>query len=161
MPAIPARLLLEQKITQLEKQGIWQRETPEIIASVLETGAVQFRDQSLYLGQISAIVTDPDGILNPLAGEKAIRTAVGTLLPSLAALPGSCHHCLVAFAPSGRPLVGAIADKVGLQVFSGFTSTLVSAPPLARRFARHLLGENDEIITNLQKLREKLTDGCN
>jgi hypothetical protein len=57
--------------------------------------------------------------------------------------------------------VGAIADKVGLQVFSGFTSTLVSAPPLARRFARHLLGENDEIITNLQKLREKLTDGCN
>jgi len=137
MPAIPARLVLEQKITQLEKQ---------IIASVLETGAVQFRDQSLYLGQISAIITDPGGSLNPLTGEKAIRAAVGTLLPSLASLPGSCHHCLVAFAPSGRPLVGAIADKVGLQVFSGFTSTLVSAPPLARRFARHLLGENDEII---------------
>ncbi|QGZ88664.1 NAD(P)/FAD-dependent oxidoreductase [Microcystis aeruginosa] len=160
MPAIAARLLLEQKITQLEKQGIWQRETPEIIASVLETGAVQFQDQSLYLGQISTIITDPGAILNPLAGEKAIRAAVGTLLPSLASLPGNCHHCLVAFAPSGRPLVGAIADKVGLQVFSGFTSTLVSAPPLARRFARHLLGENDEIITNLQKSREKLTDDC-
>ncbi len=26
-----------EKITQLEKQGLWQRETPEIIASVLET----------------------------------------------------------------------------------------------------------------------------
>jgi hypothetical protein len=47
--------------------------------------------------------------------------------------------------------VGAIADKVGLQVFSGFTSTLVSAPPLARRFARHLLGENDEIITKVKR----------
>jgi hypothetical protein len=47
--------------------------------------------------------------------------------------------------------VGAIADKVGLQVFSGFTSTFVSAPPLARRFARHLLGENDEIITKVKR----------
>jgi glycine/D-amino acid oxidase-like deaminating enzyme len=144
-------LLLEQKITQLENQGIWQTETPEIIASVLETGAVQFQDQSLYLGQISAIITDPQTILNPLEGEKAIRSAVGKLLPSLGSLSGSCHHCLVAFAPSGRPLVGAIAGKVGLQVFSGFTSTLVSAPPLARRFARHLLVENDEIITTLTK----------
>jgi glycine/D-amino acid oxidase-like deaminating enzyme len=151
MPAIPARLLLEQRITELENQGIWQTETPEIIASVLETGAVQFRDRSLYLGQISAIITDPHTILNPVQGEAEIRAAVGTLLPPLRSLSGTCHHCLVAFAPSGRPLIGAIAGKVGLQVFSGFTSTLVSAPPLARRFARYLMGENDEIITAIKR----------
>jgi hypothetical protein len=81
MPAIPARLLLEQKITQLEKQGIWQRETPEIIASVLETGAVQFRDQSLYLGQISAIITDPEAILNPLRGKKQCAPPWGHYCP--------------------------------------------------------------------------------
>jgi glycine/D-amino acid oxidase-like deaminating enzyme len=149
MPAIPARLLLEQKITELENRGIWQTETPEIIASILEAGAVQFQDRSLYLGQISAIVTDPQRILNPLEGEREIRAAVGTILPPLGSLSGTCHHCLVAFAPAQRPLVGAIEGKIGLQVFSGFTSTLVSAPPLARRFARHLLGERDEIITNL------------
>lgn len=151
MSAIPARLLLEQKITQLENQGIWQTENPEIIARVLEAGAVQFQDGSLYLGQISAIITDPQTILNPVSGETEIRAGVGALLPALASLSGSCHHCLVAFAPSGRPLVGAIEGKLGLQVFSGFTSTLVSAPPLARRFARHLLGENDQIITELTK----------
>jgi glycine/D-amino acid oxidase-like deaminating enzyme len=151
MPAIPARLLLEQKITQRENQDIWQTETPEIIARVLEAGAVQFQDRSLYLGQISAIITDPQTILNPVSGETEIRAGVGALLPALGSLSGSCHHCLVAFAPSGLPLVGAIEGKLGLQVFSGFTSTLVSAPPLARRFARHLLGENDRIITELTK----------
>jgi glycine/D-amino acid oxidase-like deaminating enzyme len=149
MPAIPARLLLEQKITQLENEGIWQTESSEIIARILEAGAVQFQDQSLYLGQISAIITDPKTILDPSQGESEIRAALGTYLPPLRSLSGTCHHCLVAFAPSQRPRVGAITSKIGLQVFSGFTSTLVSAPPLARRFARHLMGENDETIIAL------------
>jgi hypothetical protein len=36
-----------------------------------------------------------------------MRTAVGTLLPSLASLPGSCHHCLVAFAPWEQAISGS------------------------------------------------------
>jgi glycine/D-amino acid oxidase-like deaminating enzyme len=149
MPAIPGRLSLEQQMSRLEGEQIWEETNAEVVTSVLETGAVQFRDRSLYLGQISAIITDPLARLDPFLGEATIRASVREILPALGDLSGTCHACLVAFAHLGRPLVGMIEGFEGIQVFSGFTSTLVAAPPLARHFARHLTGEPDDLIVEL------------
>jgi glycine/D-amino acid oxidase-like deaminating enzyme len=146
MPAIPRRILLEQRLSGSDSDRLWQEPSGEMVASILETGTIQFLDRSIYLGQVSAIVTDPSARLDARTTENRIREAVGALLPPLRDLPGTYRECLVAFAPAGRPLIGPIEGFGGIEIFSGFTSTLVAAPPLARHFARHLVGEPDETI---------------
>ncbi len=141
MPARQKRLLLETEASRPEIENLWNNPTQDLVAGILEPGAIQFRDGSLCMGQISQIMTNSAAEIDPVDSEKQIRIAVGRLLPTLENLPGTWHRCLVAFANSSRPLVGEIEGFKGVYLFSGFTSTLVFAPPLARHFANWVAGE--------------------
>lgn len=138
MSAVPRRLLMERAVITNEEEESWNNPTPELIASAFEAGAVQFQDKSFCLGQISQIIRDPNLQLAAAAAESQIRQGVGKILPALKDLPGLLYQCLVAFAHPERPLVGPVAHIPGLYLFSGFTSTLIFAPPLARRLAQKL-----------------------
>jgi glycine/D-amino acid oxidase-like deaminating enzyme len=155
MPAVQQRFLLEAQPISLEPEQI--PENPGTRA-ILDPGAVQFLDGSLCMGQISAIADDPHAQFNlaislrerSAIAEAQIREQVGNILPLLEEIPGTCHQCLVAFNHQGIALVGNLANITGLYLFSGFTSTLLYAPVLARRFARSQTGKIDQIINQLQ-----------
>lgn len=153
MPARQSRLILEAQASQAEVELLWDNPDQNLIATALETGAVQFCDRSLCIGQISQIITDPFAEIDAQTSERQIRTKVATILPSLENLPGTWHRCLVAFANNSRPLVGKIDNFTGVYLFSGFTSTLVFAPPLARHFASWVSQENDDIIPQLSPVK--------
>ncbi|MDJ0598730.1 MAG: FAD-binding oxidoreductase [Crocosphaera sp.] len=135
MPAILNRLDIEEKSGDLELESLWNHPSDEIISDVMEPGAIQFRDGHFCLGQISQIITNPQANFDRHLAEKTIREGVGKILPKLENLPGKLHNCLVAFCPGANFLVGKIDHFQGLHLFSGFTSTFVFAPPLAKRFA--------------------------
>ncbi|MDJ0844331.1 NAD(P)/FAD-dependent oxidoreductase [Crocosphaera sp.] len=135
MPAILNRLDIEEKSGESGIQSLWNNPNNEIISDVMEPGAIQFLDGSFCLGQISQIITNPHTKPNEENAEKIIREEVGRILPQLQNLHGKVHHCLVAFCPDSNFLVGKIDNFQGLHLFSGFTSTFVFAPPLAKRFA--------------------------
>ena len=143
MPAVQKRFELETAIDN------WNTESSEPITSIIDAGAIQFLDGSFCLGQISAIIPNPRTELDQKTGEKLIRPEIAKILPDLAEIPGTCHHCLVAFNPDHIALVGKLANKRGMYIFSGFTSTLVFAPPLARRFAKWVANGEDAIIAQL------------
>jgi glycine/D-amino acid oxidase-like deaminating enzyme len=138
MPAIQGRFNLENWASN---SSIWQGD--QVVDSILDAGAVQFRDRTLCMGQVSAILPNPYLSLELAAGEKAIRQQIGKILPSLANLPGSPHNCLVAFPKNKIALIEAIKQFRGLWVFSGFTSTLLYAPILARHFAKAISSSED------------------
>ena len=154
MPAIQRRFNLEATASQPQVEPLWDRPTQDLISKVLDVGAIQFRDGSLCLGQISAIFPHPHPLMDLADGEKQIRQGIASILPLLAEKSGSCHHCLIAFAKNAHPLVGEIENFTGVHLFSGFTSTLVIAPPLARHFARWLTGEEDKIMAQLSPNQE-------
>ena len=143
MPAVQQRFRLESQPAAID---------PEIPAEqvILDPGAVQFKDGSMCIGQISAISDRPEFDL--ATAEAEIRDRVGSVLPLLEDIPGTCHSCRVAFNRQGIALVGKIANTTGLHLFSGFTSTLVYAPILARRFAQAQQGTTDPIIDKLQSI---------
>ena len=147
MPALQQRFSLEAQPAAID---------PEIPAQsqILDPGAVQFMDGSLCMGQISAIGDCSE--LDLAAAEAEIRDRVGNVLPLLEDIPGTCHNCLVAFNRQGIALVGKIANFTGLYLFSGFTSTLVYAPVLARRFARSQQGAPDPILEQLQSILDEV-----
>jgi glycine/D-amino acid oxidase-like deaminating enzyme len=156
MPAVQQRFVLEAQPISLElEQGDWENLPTR---TILDPGAVQFLDGSLCLGQISAIAErsqreiadDPHAQFDLAIAEAQIREQVGNILPLLEEIPGICHHCLVAFNHQGIALVGNLANITGLYMFSGFTSTLLYAPILARRFAQSQTGKIDQIIEKLQ-----------
>ena len=149
MPASLARFDLEAKTTEPEMKQSWDHPTSELVAGIMEPGAIQFRDGSFCLGQISQVVRAPHACIDPAVTEAEIRAGVGRILPKLGNLPGTWHSCLVAFTNSSYPLVGAMAGYQGIYLFSGFTSTLVFAPPLARHFASWVAGAEDEIMSAL------------
>ena len=143
MPAVQKRFGIE---TEIEN---WDIESSQPITSIIDAGAIQFLDGSLCLGQISAILPNPRTKLAEKAGEKSIRQAIAKILPDLAEIPGICHHCLVAFNPHKIALVGKLDNMSGIYLFSGFTSTLVFAPPLAKHFASWVAKGEDSIIARL------------
>ena len=147
MPAIQQRFMLE---AEAPADPAWNPPYNEPIKTILDPGAVQFLDGSLCMGQISAIAYNPQAKFDLTAAEAKIRQEVGNVLPLLEDLPGTCHSCLVAFNDRGIALVGNLADTQ-LYFFSGFTSTLVFAPVLARRFANWIAGTEDRIIAQLQQ----------
>lgn len=149
MPAVQQRFALEATAQQLERQGLWDNPSSQVMAQILDAGAIQFLDRHFLLGQISSIVTNPGAIMDLNGAEKQIRAKIANILPKLANLPGTCHHCLVAFGKNSQPLVGAVENWTGLYLFSGFTSTLVAAPPLAKHFARWVAGEEDAMMAQL------------
>ena len=150
MPAVQQRFSLEAQAQALETETGWNPPYYGLVKAILDPGAVQFMDGSLCIGQISAIAPNPQAKLNPLKAEMQIREQVGNILPLLEDIPGTCHHCLIAFNDRAIALVGNLADTQGIYLFSGFTSTLVYAPVLARRFANWALSKEDKIIEQLQ-----------
>ncbi|MGK7875233.1 MAG: NAD(P)/FAD-dependent oxidoreductase [Xenococcaceae cyanobacterium] len=149
MPATLKRLTLEAEASKAEIESIWDKPGYEPVPGILEPGAIQFLDGSLCIGQISQVLTDPEAEINATASERQIRKGIGRILPSLENVPGTWNRCLVAFANNSHPLVGAINNLAGVYLFSGFTSTLVFAPPLAKHFANWVAGEEDDIIPQL------------
>ena len=147
MPANLQRFDLEAESSKIE--ALWQDTTKEPVPPILDVGAIQFQDGSLRLGQISRSLTDPFAQINAQESEKWLRTSIQQVLPPLANLPGTWHHCLVAFSGDRLPLVGAVPGFEGIHVFSGFSNPLVIIPPLARRFADFVAGKKDKIITQL------------
>jgi glycine/D-amino acid oxidase-like deaminating enzyme len=138
MSAIPRRLQIEKALTQPDEVDKWDQPSSKVVGSALEAGAIQFLDGSFCLGQLSQIIRNPHLTLDAQTGEQALRQAIAEILPALGQLRAQWYQCLVAFAADSRPLVGAVNEQEGLYVFSGFTSTLIFAPPLARQFAQAL-----------------------
>ncbi|GAX37593.1 NAD(P)/FAD-dependent oxidoreductase [Nodularia sp. NIES-3585] len=147
MPANLQRFQLEAESTQVD--DLWQNTGNEPVPPILDVGAIQFQDGSLRLGQISRVLTDPFAKINAEKSERWLRTNIQQVLPTLGNLPGTWHHCLVAFSSDRLPLIGAIPGFEGIHIFSGFSNPLVIIPPLARRFANFLAGKEDEIIRQL------------
>lgn len=143
MPAVQKRFGLETVIDN------WNTESSELVTSILDIGAIQFLDGSFCLGQVSAIIQNQETKLDQKTGEQQIRQGIAKILPDLAEIPGTCYQCLVAFNPQDIALVGKLNNMDGIYIFSGFTSTLVFAPPLAKRFANWAANGEDEIIERL------------
>jgi glycine/D-amino acid oxidase-like deaminating enzyme len=154
MPATQQRFILEARATQSDMDSYWDFPSQNLIASILDPGAIQFLDGSLCIGQISQIITDASAPVDLVASETQIRTRIAAILPSLANIPGTWHRCLVAFAHHSLPLVGAIDHFRGVYLFSAFTSTLVIAPPLARHFASWAIHGEDAVLSQLRSLMD-------
>jgi glycine/D-amino acid oxidase-like deaminating enzyme len=151
MPANLQRMQLETASTQVDQ--LWHEPGNELVPPILDAGAVQFSNGSLRLGQISRVLTNPDATVDAQASEQWLRHSIDKLLPALANLPGTWHHCLVAFSADRLPLIGTISECESIHLFSGFSNPLVFVPPLAQRFASFLTGQKDEIITQLAPMR--------
>ncbi|MGL5034411.1 MAG: NAD(P)/FAD-dependent oxidoreductase [Microcystaceae cyanobacterium] len=145
MPAAFQRLALKQDVKKLD----WHQAIAEVKREVIEPGAIQFQDGSFYLGQISQLMTDPHHQSDRALAEQKLRSSILELLPGLGDFPGECHHCLVAFSDRTYPLIGPIPELLGLQLFTGFSSTILYAPILARHFAQWLTIQKDDLIAQL------------
>ena len=152
MPAILQRLQIEAQVRQPEKESDWNPPNSKVMAEIIEAGAIQFLDGSFYLGQASQIITDSHIIPDLTQSEAEIRSQIAKVLPQLAEVHGTCHHCLVAFSDPSRPLVGKIQNLGGIHLFSGFTSPLAYAPPLARHFASWVIQGTDNAIDQLSPI---------
>ena len=149
MPAVQQRFILEARAKELATED-WNPPYDLLSKTILDPGAVQFLDGRICMGQISAIAPNPEAKLNPFAAEAEIREQVSNILPLLEDIPGTCHSCLVAFNNKAIALVGNLANIKGIYLFSGFTSTLVFAPVLAKRFAAWVSGKEDKVMEELQ-----------
>jgi glycine/D-amino acid oxidase-like deaminating enzyme len=149
MPAVTQRFQLEADATQLDMEELWDEPGYEPAPPILDAGAIQMRDGRIRIGQTSRSLTDPEPVVDPLLSEAELRTQIGHVLPSIATLPGTWCHCLVAFSRDRLPLVGAIPGMTGLHVFSGFSNPLAIVPSLAQRFAQVAAGRSDAIIDQL------------
>ncbi|MFN6462143.1 MAG: NAD(P)/FAD-dependent oxidoreductase [Nostoc sp. DedVER02] len=147
MPANQQRFQLEAESSQVDE--LWDELGNELVPPILDAGAIQFQDGSIRIGQISRAIADPHAKVNSEDSEKWLRKSVGQVLPALGNLPGTWHHCLVAFSSDKLPLIGGIVAFEGVHIFSGFSNPLVLIPPLAKRYANFVTGEKDEIITQM------------
>ncbi|MBP5974258.1 FAD-binding oxidoreductase [Brasilonema sp. CT11] len=151
MPANLKRFQLEADSTQNDE--LWNQSGLELVSPILDAGAVQFRDGSIRLGQISRAITDPHTYVDSKQSEAELRASIGKTLPKLNKLPGTWHHCLVSFSNDALPLIGLVPERESVHVFSGFSNPLVIVPPLAQRFANWVFGMKDEIITKFSPVR--------
>lgn len=158
MPAVQQRFILEAQVQDSTMPDFWNPPYSKPAKSILDPGAVQFMDGSLCMGQISAIAYNPQAKFDLATAEAQIRDRVGNVLPLLEDIPGQCHSCLVAFNTEGIALAGNLNSTEGLYLFSGFTSTLVFAPVLARRFSKWVLGKEDQIVEQLQSNLNRAID---
>ncbi|MEC4812410.1 MAG: FAD-binding oxidoreductase [Scytonema sp. PMC 1069.18] len=151
MAANLQRFQLEAESTKNDR--LWRQYGHELVSPILDAGAIQFLDGSFRLGQISRALSDPCAKIDSAQSEATIRAAIANILPSLGHLPGTWHHCLVSFSSDAFPLIGSIPRCEGIHIFSGFSSSLVTVPPLAQRFANWVSGEVDEIISKFSPAR--------
>ena len=149
MPAVTQRFVLEAEASRADVDSLWDEPGHEIAPLILDAGAIQFMDGSLRIGQISRTLSDPNAAIDRSESEASLRTEIGKVLPALQDLPGTWHHCLVGFSHDRLPLIGAIPGVDGIHVFSGFSNPLAIVPPLARRYAAHLAGQEDKLLSQL------------
>lgn len=138
---------LETVSSRPELEFLWDEPGHELAPAIVDTSAVQFQDGRLLLGQLSRTVTDPQAQINPHRSEQEIRQKVGQVLPALAQEPGTWHSCLVAFVHQNFAIMGAVPNREGLYVFSGFTAPMTLVPAIAPRFARQLTGTPDPLLS--------------
>ncbi|NEQ35402.1 MAG: FAD-binding oxidoreductase [Okeania sp. SIO3I5] len=153
IPAVQKRFEYEAATSTVELEQMWDEPGHKFVPFSLDAGAVQFKNNSIRIGQISRVLTDPHAKIDPVQSETAIRVEIGKVLPALENLPATWHHCLIAYSSDDLPLIGAIPNIEGIHIFSGFSSPFALVPPLAKRFANYLAGENDEIIQQLSPSR--------
>ncbi|WP_223300853.1 NAD(P)/FAD-dependent oxidoreductase [Oscillatoria nigro-viridis] len=155
MPAVLKRFELEAESSRNEVDFLWDEPGKELQPPILDSGAIQFNDGSLRIGQLSRTLSDLNAKVDRETSETAIRAGISKVLPDLAGLPATWHECIVAFSADNLPVVGPIADRPGLHVFSGFSNPLVIVPALAERFANWAVGKEDRAIP-YPTLREPL-----
>ena len=149
MPAQIKRFQLEAESSKTEVDYLWEQPETEIVPHILDPGAIQFKNGRIIIGQISRTLSDRYPKIDRKTSETSLRTQVEKILPKIANLPGTWHHCLVAFSHNSLPVIGAIPDFRGIHIFSGFSNPLVFIPPLAKRFAKAQTDE-DSIINQLK-----------
>ncbi|NEP85690.1 MAG: FAD-binding oxidoreductase [Okeania sp. SIO2C2] len=153
LTAVQKRFQCEAATSKVEFEQMWDEPGHEFVPFSLDAGAIQFKNGSIRIGQISRVLTDPYTKVDPTQSEVAMRAEIGKVLPALENLPATWHHCLVAYSADDLPLIGAIPHLEGIHIFSGFSSPFAFVPPLAKRFANYVVGENDEIIKQLSPHR--------
>ena len=149
MPAVQKRFDLETQASSLDLDRFWDESETESLSSIIDSGVVQFQNNSLCIGQISQIIPNLTTKIDAIAGEAKIRQEIATILPSLEKIPGTWHSCLVAFANNSIATIGSIENIEGIYVFSGFTSPFLFAPPLAKHFVNWVESGEDTIIPQL------------
>lgn len=147
MPAETQRFTMEAAASRPEVNAQWDQPGYEISPPILDSGAVQFQDGHLCIGQISRTLTSLEPPVDAAISERTIRRAIATVLPALEGVPGTWHQVLVSFSRDRRPLIGPVAGITGLQVFTGFSSPFVYVPVVAERFAKSMAGQDDEVLT--------------
>jgi glycine/D-amino acid oxidase-like deaminating enzyme len=153
MSATMERFQLEAQATQVELESLWEQPGQELAPFIVDRSAVQLFDGRMRMGQPSRAIGDVNYRVNLHESERLIRQEIAKILPAVANLPATCHHCLVAFSADGLPLIGAVADYDKIHIFSGFGNPLVFIPPLAKRFADSIAGQPDPVIAQLSPSR--------
>ncbi|PSB43943.1 FAD-dependent oxidoreductase, partial [filamentous cyanobacterium Phorm 6] len=146
MPAVLKRFELEAESSKIEVDFLWDEPGKELLPPILDSGAIQFNDGSLRIGQLSRTLSDLNAKVDRETSETAIRAGIGKVLPALAGLTATWHDCIVAFSADKLPVVGEIGSRPGLHVFSGLSNPLAIVPTLAERFANSAAGEKDWAI---------------
>lgn len=149
MPATIRRFDLE-KAAAMDDQAWSDPEThhQELLAPVLDCGALQFKDGSLRFGQISRTQTHLFPNVSPSESERWIRDRLARVLPKIAQIPGRWVTCTVAFSRDHLPLVGPVDPSGQIQVLSGFSNPMALVPATAQRFAQQLAsGQDNESLT--------------
>lgn len=153
MPAVTQRSELEAQASRPEIDALWDEPGHEVTPSIIDGGAVQFRDRHLCLGQISRTVTDLAGPADTSASIQRLRHTLAGILPSLSSLPGHWHRCPVSFSRDGLPLVGPLPGLEGMDMMVGFNGPFVYLPPIAQRFAQAAVGQPDAALAALRPSR--------
>ena len=146
MPALLKRFELEAESSRIEVAFLWDEPGKELLSPILDSGAIQFKDGSLRIGQLSRTLSDLNAKVDRETSERSIRAGIGKVLPALAGLPATWHDCIVAFSADKLPVVGPIGSRPGLYVFSGLSNPLAIVPAVAERFANWATGEKDWAI---------------
>lgn len=146
MPALLKRFELEAESSRIEVDFLWDEPGKELLSPSLDSGAIQFNDGSLRIGQLSRTLSDLNAKVDRETSFRAIRAGIGKVLPALADLPATWHDCIVAFSADKLPVVGPIGSRLGLYVFSGLSNPLAIVPAVAERFANWATGEKDWAI---------------
>ena len=149
MPANTRRFQLEADSSTAALDHLWDQPGHEPMPLILDPGAIQLLNGSLRMGQISRVLTDLNAPIDAVESEGKMRRNIGAVLPALESLPGTWHHCLIAFSSDRLPLIGALPHTEGIHLFSGFSNPLAIVPSLARRFASSAIGQKDELLPDL------------
>ncbi|NEP84138.1 MAG: FAD-binding oxidoreductase, partial [Okeania sp. SIO3B3] len=95
MPAIQERFQCEASASTVEFEQMWDEPGHKFVPLSLDAGAIQFKNGSIRIGQISRVLTDPHAKVDPAQSEVAMRSEIGKILPALENLRATWHHCLI------------------------------------------------------------------